>query len=159
MARVRLQIENLGSRRLPSATLVNGVLTVDGTEAADVIVVRQVGDTISVRGMQIDLGGNLVSSVNVQDVSQIEVNAFGGSDRIVLTGVTVGGIVHAGNGADMIFGGDGADDMDGDNGNDTIVAGAGNDTMDGGAGNDRLKGQDGNDQENGGIGEIGRAHV
>ena len=61
MAKARLNLESLHSRTMPSATLVNGVLSIDGTEGRDVIVVRQIKDHLEVKGQQIDDNGTLVS--------------------------------------------------------------------------------------------------
>ena len=50
MAKVRLNFDSLDSRSLMSATLTNGILHIDGSAGRDVIVVRQNGDNLWVRG-------------------------------------------------------------------------------------------------------------
>ena len=55
MRQPTLRLEDLHARSLPSATLAGGVLSITGTEARDVIVVRQAGDHLSIRGMKIDM--------------------------------------------------------------------------------------------------------
>ena len=64
MRQPTLRLEDLHARSLPSATLAGGVLSITGTEARDVIVVRQAGDQLSIRGMKIDVDGTLQSSVS-----------------------------------------------------------------------------------------------
>ena len=109
-----LNLEVLNSRALPSATLAGGVLTITGTEGRDQIIVREHGDTISVRGMKIDVGGGrLQSSVPSTGVTAIEVNALGGNDLIDLRSVKTGASVDGGAGNDLIFGGVSDDSLHG----------------------------------------------
>ena len=145
MAKTYLKLESLNSRTLPSATLANGVLTVTGTDGRDQIVVREHHDTISVKGMQIDVGGVLQSSVPASAVTSVAVNALGGNDRVDVRTLKVGAAVDGGAGNDVILGGAGDDSLTGGDGNDILSGGAGDDSLDGGAGNDSESGQAGND--------------
>ncbi len=153
MRKSMLNLEVLNSRALPSATLAGGVLTITGTEGRDQIIVREHGDTISVRGMKIDVGGGrLQSSVPSTGVTAIEVNALGGNDLIDLRSVKTGASVDGGAGNDLIFGGVSDDSLHGGDGNDAVFGGAGNDNLNGGAGNDNLNGGAGNDNLTGDAG-------
>ena len=180
MTRIRLSLEPLGARALPSASFANGVLTVTGTEANDAIVVRQVGDRVSVRGESIEVNGAPVAFLSASEVERIEVNALGGDDVIRLGTVRANTLVAAGAGDDWVFGGlgddwvtggagndrltggRGRDDLGGEAGDDSLFGGADDDVLRGGAGadrgrggagNDDLAGDDGNDDLGGGLGD------
>ncbi|HEX3150089.1 MAG TPA: DUF5666 domain-containing protein [Gemmataceae bacterium] len=153
-----LSLESLNDRALPSATLLNGVLTVDGTAGRDVIVVRQSGARLIVKGQMIDVNGTLVKSVAASSVHQVNVAAGAGNDTINLSGVHVPTSVDAGDGNDTVFGGTSDDVIDGGAGNDRInggqgnndeLGGSGDDSLNGGAGNDSLFGEAGDDRLNG----------
>jgi Ca2+-binding RTX toxin-like protein len=155
MKLTRLVLDALDQRALPSASLVNGVLLIDGTEGRDIIVLRQVRDQISVRGQLIDLDGIMVKSVPAASVTQVAVSTGAGDDFINLATVKVPTSVNAGEGKDMvlggtkddqIFGGEGSDRLAGLNGNDVIFGGTEDDRLVGGRGNDQLYGEEGNDQ-------------
>ena len=171
MAKARLRLENLSARDLPSASFLNGILTIDGTEGRDVIVVRQQRDEIRVHGQEILVDGQLVKSIPASEVTQIEVNAFGGNDRIVLNSLKMPTSVDAGAGNDFVFGGQsddtiaggagndvilsskGSDDVSGDDGDDNLNGGLGDDSIDGGTGDDRGVGHSGNDDLSGDAGD------
>ena len=140
MVKSFLRLEALNSRALPSASLAGGVLMVTGTDGNDVIVVRQSHDLISVRGMKIDVGGQLRDSVAEADVNAVRVDARAGNDRIDLHALSVPATADGGAGNDVIRGGKGNDVLNGGAGDDVIRGEAGNDQIDGGAGNDRLRG-------------------
>ena len=135
----------------PSGTiaLVDGVLTVTGTENRDRVVLRKLrsGD-----------GGRLAVLINHQhqtfslaDVDSVFINALGGNDVIVARrNVSLELTVDGGDGNDRIRGGSGNDNLTGGLGNDQITGGRGNDVIDGGAGDDRLRGQGGDDTLSGG---------
>ena len=162
MAKVRLFLDSLDNRVLPSATLANGVLTIDATDGRDVIVVRQAHGQLRVRGESIDVNGSLVRSVAVSDVSQIAISAGAGNDVVNLKGVRVAASVDAGAGNDRVFGGAsddsilggaGDDRLFGARGNDDISGGADDDIIRGGRGNDHLLGEDGDDRISGQLGD------
>ncbi len=145
MRKLRLGLEDLQTRTLPSATLAGGVLTITGTEGRDVIVVRESHGAIAVRGVKIDDAGAMMRSVPAGEVEHINVVALGGNDRIDLRGVSVGADVDAGAGKDVIYGGTGNDYLRGGDGNDALYGGVGDDSVDGGNGNDKLDGGVGDD--------------
>lgn len=93
------------------------LLTLEGTEAADLIQAYSGNDLIEARG------------------GDDEVYAGAGNDSI-----------DGGEGNDYIDAGDGDDTLLGGNGNDTLLGGLGDDVLTGGSGNDRMDGGDGNDQ-------------
>jgi hypothetical protein len=174
---VHLQVELLEDRTTPSApaeitaTLVNGTLTVEGTNGNDVIFIEPAA------------GGRLtVSSVPgsfiQKDIQHLNVYGNGGNDYIELgSGLIFGTEKHRlgaylsdGDGNDTIFGGSGNDTIvvgSGDDqlvagggcarieagtGNDTLWAGSGDSTLVGGSGNDTFVGGSGNDFMFGGSG-------
>lgn len=93
-----------------------------------------------------------INSFDFLGTKGLKLYAFGGDDRVDMTGVKIGSQIFGGNGNDRITGGDGSDWLQGDAGNDTISGGAGNDNLQGGAGDDDLAGSLGNDQLSGGAG-------
>jgi hypothetical protein len=150
--KARLSLSELHARTMPSATLVNGVLTVTGTEGNDVIVVRQSHGMISVKGMTIDVNGVMQKAVPVSGIASVDVNALGGNDKVDIRSLRIGATVDGGAGNDQLLGGFGNDTLIGGDGNDTINGGAGDDSIDGGNGNDVENGGAGNDTLDGGAG-------
>jgi len=155
MKKVRLVLESLDNRVLPSASLANGVLSIDGTDGRDVIVLRQVKEQLGVRGQLIDLNGTFVKWIPLASVTQIAVATGAGDDFINLTKAKVPTSVNAGEGKDvvigganndMILGGAGDDRLAGMRGDDDIFGGADNDRITGGRGNDQLYGEEGDDR-------------
>ncbi|HJZ93662.1 MAG TPA: hypothetical protein VKE40_22495 [Gemmataceae bacterium] len=153
MAKVRLLLDSLDNRVLPSATLANGVLTINGTDGRDVIIVRQAGGQLRVRGESIEVNGSSVRSVSVSDVARIAISAGAGNDVVNLAGVRVAASVDAGAGDDRLFGARGNDDISGGADDDIIRGGRGNDHLLGDDGDDRISGQDGDDDCDGGAGD------
>jgi len=141
----------LEDRALLSATLEDGVLTIQGTAEDDVIRVRTSRRTES---------PNLIVRVNDQhwnfpasDVTGIVVNADAGNDDVRFgKRVRVGASVDGGDGNDKILGTRSGDTLIGGAGRDTLVGGPGNDVMNGGDDGDRMHGGVGTDTMNGGGG-------
>src|SRR5436305_973725 len=98
--------ESLESRLFLSASVVNGVLTVTGTDNADHIIIIQQKQSVLVHE------GSHLTRFNqfsrITHVSQIIVNALGGNDTIKITS-RIGATVDGGDGNDLIIGGSGAD--------------------------------------------------
>jgi uncharacterized protein YkwD len=136
--RARLGVEALERRDCPvaSATLYNGVLTVQGSEGDDHIFIGRSGDWISAAGQWFA----------ASSVAQLVVTAGGGDDRVRdasgLSAVIYGGAgddtILGGRGHDTIYGGQGEDRILGGRGWDTVWGGSGNDTIDGGPGRDTI---------------------
>lgn len=151
-------LERLEDRLVPAAVLTanltSGVLTIEGTEAADRVVVRQVSGQITVEGISIRVGSTLQTKVASNAVSTLKVYGLGGNDFIALDSetkpgqqpLTVPAFVYAGEGQDTIRGGWGADWLYGGNGLDTIYGNKGNDILQGEGGADLVYGDDGNDR-------------
>jgi hypothetical protein len=157
-----LLLELLEDRSVPAAvaTFSAGTLTVTGTAAADTIMVRRVGDVISVDGT--------TARVAAGQVGQVIVDGGAGNDTIRLDSEAVGGrplgvavVAMGGPGNDTIVGTPGADRLLGQDGNDVIRGGSGDDFVSGGdgadtlyagAGNDTLQGNNGDDYLNGEAG-------
>ncbi len=133
--RFKASFEPLEERFLLAATcaLAGDVLSVEGTDTAEVVEFRQTNNFISVTGC------NNPISVNASQVRQIVVNARGGDDTIRLDSlnlsgqqpITVPARVDGGGENDRIVGGDGNDRLIGGFGNDTVQGGSGDDFVDG----------------------------
>ena len=111
-----------GSSETPDV-LVNVVIPITGTDAADTLSGTAAAD---------------------------EILGFGGADTLV--GNAGDDVLDGGTGNDRLSGGADNDTLKGGAGNDLIAGGAGNDTLNGGAGNDLLEGGAGNDLLIGGTG-------
>jgi Ca2+-binding RTX toxin-like protein len=152
-ARRMLWFEGLESRRVLAAgvTLSGGVVTVEGTNKADKILVSLAGPLQDQLSVVLNKSKHLFS---LADVSELNINALGGHDKVVIAdGVTLLAIVDGGAGNDHIKGGGGRNELFGGQGNDHLVGGAGDDVLVGGAGNDKLIGLAGQDQLEGGAGQ------
>ncbi|MDP9172504.1 MAG: hypothetical protein M3O30_01385 [Planctomycetota bacterium] len=121
--------------------IVNGKLTVTGTENADTITVENNAANAQYTVM---LDG-ISQTYNSALVSSIEIDALGGNDSVTIGHGVIGALVSGGAGDDTLIGGDGSDTLIGGAGNDLIQGMAGNDSIDGGAGNNTLQGAGGND--------------
>jgi len=146
--------EGLEGRRLLSATVVNGVLTVVGSNKSDNISVSV--DAADATMLDVSENG-VVTQFALAGLTGISMSGGNGNDTMavdeshgaVMLPVTMSG----GNGKDGLTGGSGDDVLDGGNGNDVLVGGAGNDHLLGGNGKDSLDGQDGDDALDGGRGK------
>lgn len=165
MTRSRLSLESLESRDVPANVLTgwllyDGTLLIQGTDNADTIIVRQTASgQVSVDGGRINVGGVMQDSVDVAQVTAIEVQGLGGDDVIRLDSENLGGvaltpptIAWGGAGNDTITAGRNGMTLEGEDGNDLLIGGPGNDRLFGGPGNDRLYGNAGNDDLVGGPG-------
>ncbi|MGB7157945.1 MAG: calcium-binding protein [Tepidisphaeraceae bacterium] len=133
-------IETLESRRLLSASLSNGVLTVLGTASADNIQISQSAANLTLSD------NGVITTYELSTVQFIVVKGGDGADTIILSNknVTIPGKIEGGRGNDLLSGG---------KANDSILGGGGDDYMFGGDGNDIL---DGNTQSDDFLGGLGR---
>ena len=157
--------EPLERRAMLSATFDDGtgVLTITGTESADVITlksVRQNGEVVngSVRVRGVSLEGGPSNGV-FQNVTSVVISSLGGNDKVTIgpglravSGGFLAVTVDAGSGRDTVVGGEGDDTIIGGGDDDNLRGGKGNDDVDGGQGNDRCSGDDGDDALIGGGG-------
>ena len=146
--------EPLESRRLLTATLNAGVLTIIGTNRSDHIEVIRRDDDGQVR-VEIN---NAVARFRFGDVNRIHISGLGGHDFIEYSGRD-GGLyfpsnvsggkgndtIGTGLGDDTISGGNGHDRIEANSGEDLIAGGNGNDFIEAGYGHDTLRGDAGND--------------
>lgn len=140
-------IESLEERRLLSASLLHGVLTVTGTAGNDVISLSKNSTSF------VSKVGNEVKSFKLSAVTKFVVNAGAGNDTVsVSSAISKQTTLNGGDGNDNLAGGSGSDAINGGAGDDTLSGGAGNDLENGGTGNDTEIGGDGNDTEIGGDG-------
>jgi RTX calcium-binding nonapeptide repeat (4 copies) len=149
--RTALNVEQLEDRSLPavSASLSGGALFIQGTVGNDAIVVRQIGDQLSVDGASIAVAGGAAASVAIAGVSTIVVLPLAGNDAVFLDVpgqvVTVPAMIFDNAGNNVIQGGAADDLIHGGPGVDRLFGNAGNDRIYGGGGSDRLFGEAGND--------------
>ena len=128
-----------------SAVLRDGLLFVAGSQLADLIIVSQLDDRLSVAGVD--------GSFDARQVQRIVIDAQAGNDIVLLDRsgtlwqqpISVGAKVHGGIGNDTVRGGFGADVLMGGDGDDTVRGGFGKDVLMGGDGDDVLDGSDGYD--------------
>lgn len=168
IAKRTLAFESLERRELMAANLMatfdGANLRIEGTEAADQIVVRQVNNQLSIDHVTIREGATAVRAIASSRVGRIEIDALGGDDVIRLNSentrgqqpITISATIRGGAGNDSIIGGLGSDTIFGQLGNDTIMTGGASDTSfnlaDGGGGNDQLYGAAGVDHIYGDLG-------
>jgi Ca2+-binding RTX toxin-like protein len=134
-------------------TLVNGLLTVAGTNKADRIALRLQAGQPGI--LQVDFrddgSGSADFSFDRSQIAKIVVDAGNGGDAVRIdeaNGVfsdTIPTTIEGGNGNDRLVGGAGAVTIDGGNGNDALFGGTGNEKLLGGNGNDSIDGNKGND--------------
>ncbi|HJZ94388.1 MAG TPA: C2 family cysteine protease [Gemmataceae bacterium] len=146
----RLALEPLEAREVPTASLVNGVLTVRGTDMADEITIDRV-DTPDAVYVRVTENGQ-ATDFRASDVRRVRVFANGGDDYIAHNFAALNAVLYGGDGDDTIYGDDGRDYLNGGAGFDTLHGWGGNDTLVGGDGNDKLYGEDGYDHLYGGGG-------
>gem|GEM_PF-2401726 len=148
-----------------SASLVEGVLTVVGSDSDDRIGIGQTGTEVVVllNGVETRYPSDTVTSISVDagvgnDHVRIARNVSlpstlqGGTGNDVLEGGAGNDVIDGGDGNDVLRGGNGDDQLTGGLGNDQLHGGRGADVIDGGDGNDRLHGDQGNDNIHGGLG-------
>lgn len=152
-----MYVDRLESRTLLSSSLSAGILSIVGTDAADMVLVYKGTATtliVSENGVQ--------KSYAVSTVKKISADSKGGNDRIEISkSLTIPTSLAGNSGNDTITGGGGADTVVGGSGNDLLsdsIGGAvlrggdNNDTLRGGTGVDALLGEAGDDVLDGGTG-------
>jgi len=155
------RLEQLESRQVLAnwgVSVVEGVLTIEGTNKNDRIVVALADETGK---LSVQFNGQTPTTFDPVDPSDpsvplftsIVINGNGGNDRITVgVGVLLGATINGGNGNDWIWGGGGDDTINAGAGNDHVYGGPGNDVLAGDAGNDKVWGCAGDDQLHGGTG-------
>lgn len=152
-------LEALESRVLFSSSLgADGTLSILGTEAADNIIISLNKDNPDL--LQVNeadpLGNPSFTYYNASDVLAIEVQAFGGPDRITINeakgAIAVPTRLFGGWGRDTIIGGSGRDVIYGEEGMDLLMGRDKADQIYGGLKQDRILGENGLDSLFGGGG-------
>ena len=118
-------------------------LFVNGTQAADTIVVRVARGTANV-----EWKGESIGSFRVKQFSRVIINGAAGDDRLEmpptlgkasqLNGGDGNDVLLGGRGKDVLLGGSGADQLTGGLGADMLFGGTGADALNGGSQNDLL---------------------
>lgn len=142
-------VESLECRLALSASVINGILEVQGSTESDVMFFSA-GDgngVVVVRGVP-----GVPDLTAFPGVTRVRVEARNGNDNVTVLGGPrdpQGNLlrfsIFGGNGNDTIQGGSAADDVRGGNGADSVSGGEGNDRVYGGKGDDFLQGQSGDD--------------
>ncbi len=130
--------EPLEPRQLLAASVVNGVLTVTGTNNPEQIVLSDLGNG----GVSVRIAS---TTTNHSGFNSIVINALDGDDAIQINAGVMGARIDAGPGADRVTGGNGNDTILGGTGNDYLEGKGGNDWLDGGTNRDTMHGNDGSD--------------
>jgi hypothetical protein len=139
-----MPFEELENRKLFSASLSAGVLTVNGSAGNDQIQVSMsYGPLFNI--VNVTENGVTTGSFIASTVSSISVYGNAGNDTIAIGGGIGNTNINGGVGDDALYGGNGNDYLFGGDGNDYASGGFGNDTIDGWYGNDYLVGGDGSD--------------
>jgi uncharacterized protein YkwD len=146
----RPECECLEDRAVPathlSASFSGGVLRIEGTNHADLILVAENHNRIWVAHSTIRVHSHQQASIEASAVKKIEILGLGGNDTISLDPRQTGGrqpitavtFIWGGTGNDVIHGGAGPNFIWGGRGNDVIYGGAGNDHIWGGRGNNTI---------------------
>ena len=124
-------------------------LTLDGTSQHDVIIARNIGETINAGEgddtIHAKAGDDIVYGEDGDDA------LHGGAGNDQLIGGDGDDRADGGTGDDIILAGKGDDDISGNDGNDFMDGGLDNDELFGGRGDDKLYGSEGNDNVWGGL--------
>ena len=139
------------SKQFSEPTLVDGVLTVEGSNAGDRIALRLQDGQPGI--LQVDVGddGSADFEFELASVARIAVDAGNGDDFVRIdesNGIFSDSIpttIEGGNRNDELVGGSGTGTLSGGNGNDSLVGGAGAETLLGGNGDDSIDGNKGSD--------------
>src|SRR3954464_4894927 len=135
-------LESLEGRRLLSASIVDGVLVVEGTQQSDRMAISLDHDDHT--KVDVVVNGETSMFALADITGGVSMNGMGGKDKMnvvedegpVMLNVTMKG----GSGRDILHAGSGDDDMNGGNGKDSLDGGAGKDNLFGSNGNDDLLG-------------------
>jgi hypothetical protein len=139
-------LESLEPRQLLSATVIDHILTITGSNKSDQIIVDQTATayTLSFNGKQ--------STITDLPLLGIKVDAKAGNDHVLLN-VNIPTSINGGAGNDSLTGGIQADHLQGGPGNDVLTGNDGDDVLQGDQGNDILYGGNGADYLSGGQGD------
>lgn len=144
----RLSLEKCEERSMMTAgaSVINGVLVVEGFDADSTIVISaRENRAMSFVDYRIGTTGmGIQGSVPKSAISYIQVNGKGGNDMI-LNKTSIPSSLFGGQGNDVLVGGGGMDILDGGSGNDILFGRQGNDRLNGGVGDNALIGGSAND--------------
>src|SRR5689334_1175472 len=145
-------IETLERRTLMTADLVNGTLTVVGTNRDDAIQVQVAVSGPHTGELQVDINGQQ-SFFDPLQITSISISGLNGKDQITVNdNVSINCVIDGGGGKDNIKGGGGNDTIHGGTGNDTIDGSVGDDIIFGDQGADTIEAGDGDDTVHGDAG-------
>jgi Ca2+-binding RTX toxin-like protein len=142
--------QQLEERRLLSAAVNAGILTVIGSNASDTISVG-LNATDNTK-LDVNINGTtssfaLLNADTTPAITGIMVSGGNGDDKITIDQTNGGIAIPA-----TLIGGNGQDSLTGAAGNDVLQGGNGKDVLSGGDGDDNLSGGNGKDSLDGGLG-------
>ncbi len=153
-------LEPLELRQHLSATLIDGLLRVTGTNTADSISIISI--TLHAHQYRVTVNG-VTQNFAAPKVHLLKIRSFAGDDTVQLAGripIRTAIYADAGNdsisgsdGREFIVGGAGDDQISGNAGQDTLYGSAGDDTLHGGADDDFISGDNGDDSLLGDAGQ------
>lgn len=151
----------VGATQSPSASVAYDTLTIQGTNASDLLALRLAAGTPGVLDVDFGDDGTAEFSFDRATFSRIDVFLRAGDDQfrvdqvngafpdeaLTISGGSGRDTMNGGDGVEVFDGGSGADSIDGNKGNDTAYMGSGFDsfTWDPGDGSDIVEGQSGID--------------
>lgn len=141
----------LESKNLLAGVFFNstsGIVTVDGTDAADFVHIVQ----ISASQIRVAIAGVEAKFFANRDVSEIVFLGHQGDDWF-RNETSISSLAFGNEGSDFLEGGSSTDRLIGGDGNDRLVGHDGDDTLNGGRGDDLLIGGNGDDLLMGAMGE------
>jgi len=143
----------------------NGIVSVDGSEAADSVLISSSGTQLNVYLSGVGTQSFAKSGVTevmfmarggndwMRNDTDVRVRAYGQAGADTLIGGSTHDVLNGGPDADILYGYAGADRIIAGGGDDTAYGGVGNDNINGGDGNDNIHAEDGNDTVLGGLGD------
>lgn len=162
-----LLFASLGSLLLPvaasaagiSVTLVGDVLTILGTDQADVVQITTGVDATNAAIVKVQTNDKTLTPDGAPltfpaALVKLIVATMGGGNDVLINSTTLDSILSGGDGADILFGGSGNDSIDGGAGADILMGNAGDDVLTGGDGNDNLNGGPGKNTYNCGPDDV-----
>ncbi len=137
----KIGLEPLECRRMLSATVSRGVLSIQGTAADDVIEIRRAGDDSD--QLEIVENGTVTSSRSINSIRQIRIDGRSGDDEILVNQdngpITIPMQIKGGRGDDLLRGGAGRNQLDGGTGRNAFESSGGIDRVANAVRADRLR--------------------
>src|SRR5687768_4014973 len=112
-------MQSLESRQMLSVTLLEGVLSVEGTDGNDVVSFSVDSTIPETPALVVSLNG-VATSNPLASVTSIKVDVGAGNDSVTFGDVAIAGTVDGGDGKDMLSAGAGGDVLNGGGGKEVL---------------------------------------